>query len=223
MKSKIRVAWKSCARNCAGRKKDYSGCRLEMTWARIDSGAEKKEILQELDSLRVSWDWRLVEILVGARLTEELEDRIAEGGHYIRLINGAWVNLERLDEGFLARHSLKLRDHAEEMVNHLEEQGEKEYAYRRDSIRRYIAGKGLRDFTDEIIEGLNRSAKRVVMGTDTRAFDSGNFFRWRNVLLSDYREMLKVGLEYVDRWKKYHEIDWDAEPTKRHDGVGVGR
>jgi len=97
-------------------------------------------------------------------------------------------------------------DHYGRMVELLEEEIPRETQWRKEAVHQYIQDLGLGDHTDEIIDGMNKTAERVTIWKDSEALFSGNVLRARQVLLHDSDALINFALNYVDRWKMYNEI-----------------
>ena len=170
----------------------------------INIKMDKKLAFEELDRSRRYHDEKLFNLVIGKATLNIVKDKMKKGNEAIQITYGPNSSItDRLDEEFFARHHIQLIDFNGEILKLIKKESEAEYQIRREAIRNYINQHGLKDYTKEIIDGLNKSAERVSLLNHTQW---GNEFGFREVLLYDSRAFLNFGFDYVDRWKMYNEL-----------------
>ena len=147
----------------------------------------KESIMKDLDILRDIYQQKYGELAVGHQLLPFFQE-----AYDFKMLH--W----------------KPVDHFGEMFKLLEEQTGREYQFRKEAVRQYIRDSGLEENTQDIIDGMNRTAQRVTIWPDTRAMESGNPLRCWQVLQSDGKAMLEFALNYVDRWQWYNQLFGDT-------------
>ena len=170
----------------------------------------KQSVIRSLNVLREYYHRRFGELAVGKLMSQDFEEAMQIGGSFVDIhysLNG--VFREEVDTNIFERLGWAPIDHNKKMFELLEEQGNAEYQLRSKEVRQYIKNVGLEGSVEEIIDGMNKTVKRVTMWPDTSAIESGNAFRCWQVLQCDNAAMLAFALDYVDRWKKYNKLFGD--------------
>ena len=111
-----------------------------------------------------------------------------------------------VDPNFFGRYCIQPVKHQEEILNKIKEEAKSEMGIRKGAVRDYIALKGLTKHQDEIIQGMNRTCKRVTLWDDEQ---EAPVLLLRLIAQHDNSALLDFAFDYVDRWKMYNELFGD--------------
>lgn len=111
--------------------------------------------------------------------------------------------IEREDPDFFKRYYMQPLNHIEEILKLIEKEAESEMKIRRKAVRNYIAQQCLTKYQDDIIQGMNRTAKRVTLWDNEQ---ETSILVLRLVAQHDNSALLDFAFDYVDRWKMYNEL-----------------
>lgn len=94
-------------------------------------------------------------------------------------------------------------DHVSAMQDLLEEEAKSELKIRREAVKGYITQQGLAKYEEDILRGMNKTAKRVAMHDDSQYT---HLLIHRAILQHDSFALLEFAFDYVDRFKMYNEL-----------------
>ena len=160
---------------------------------------------EDLLFLREYYDLRWGELLFSQGLQNLIKENIeAETPLPVELSYGGGMNIPEVhDEGFYERNGIVPINIYDKMFDLLREEQEAEFQLRRERIRNYIGQLGFGDQTSEIINGMNKTAQRVVIPVED--VHNSHPFVLRTVMQSNSDSLLDFGLRYVERWKDLYD------------------
>jgi len=74
---------------------------------------------------------------------------------------------------------------------------------RKEAVKDYIAQQGLAKYQEDIIRGMNQTAKRVTLWDNEQ---EAPILLLRLIAQHDSSVLLDFAFNYTDRWKMYHEM-----------------
>lgn len=158
----------------------------------------------QLREQRKMYDKRYGELVLGYNLLENLKDKMNDGKEYYAFVlNGSFKSLEKVDNNILERLGIEPLNFLDEIISLFKEEGEAECEIISQTIRGYIKKQGIEENKKEIIDGMNQTAKRVMI-YDKSFY--GDIFKQREIHQHDSLAMIKFGLEYIDKWKMYNNL-----------------
>jgi hypothetical protein len=111
-------------------------------------------------------------------------------------------SIEVENPGLFKELHLKPLDFNEEMFRLIEEETESELMIRKRAVRDYISKQGLAKYQDDIIQGMNKTARRVTALEDQET----SLLILRLIVQHDSFALLEFVFNYVDKWKMYNRL-----------------
>ena len=111
--------------------------------------------------------------------------------------------IEIEDSDFFKRYSIQPLNHVEEILKLIRKEAESEMKIRREAIRNYITQEGLTKYQEDIIQGMNKTAKRVTLWDDEQ---EASILILRLIAQHDNSALLEFAFDYVDKWEMYNEL-----------------
>ena len=163
-----------------------------------------KDISKELLNQRKRFDDEYIKLCIAKTEIDTLEQKIEEGGHYVTMINGRSRVTVPLDKKTFSakRLGIELINPLDEVKKLLKKEEKEEYGFRRENVRKHIKEKNLEGNTEEIIDGMNQTCKRVIAEGPPKM----GLARIRSLLHHDSSALLNFALDYVDKWGMYNEL-----------------
>ena len=173
-----------------------------------------KEISKKLEHQRTKYDQKWGELILAEAFHRIAQEQVEIGTPFpVALVySNEYCGVayhDYLDSDFYQRHHLKPINALTEMFNLLEKEIQSEFEFRKQVIREYISRNDLEKYTLEIIEGMNKTCSRVAIPLEDITLPHPIVFRGINRANSII--LLNFGLDYVNRWKMYHELFQNSE------------
>lgn len=122
--------------------------------------------------------------------------RLILGANYVK-------DMKTEDPDFFERNYIQPLNFGEEMTKLIRKEVELELKIRRDAVKNYIAQQGLTKYSDGIIQGMNKSCRRVTLWDGNQETSP---LILRLIAQHDSSALLEFAFNYVDRWKMYNEL-----------------
>lgn len=165
-----------------------------------------QDIAKKLTTQRKNYQKKLDNIFQRIAIFRDINEKLLEGGKYLVLSFPTGDIIQTLDSSFCERYpefEQAESQFSKEIIKLLQEESEAEFNFRKINVRNYIKALGFKQYTQEIIDGMNQTCKRVTLDHFTL---EGLVLETRKRIHHESTALLEFALSYVDKWAMYYSL-----------------